>query len=228
MTKTILKKITIDNFRALKGVEVSFGTDITVLCGKNGTAKSSILGIAAQIFSFDKDYTTEEKLSFKTIADESFKSQFSDHFRISPKFDVTGSMDIGIEVHDAYTSSDATGDLTITTRRSDSKSGKTPRAVFRNNSTAIEGSNKDRNFTHPVIFLSLKRLYPIAHREKYLGNNFPYFDNHDNARDFINLTNELLGKQVGNLTGTTGTVTSAVSHFCRIGFAQKTPANPIK
>lgn len=202
MAKTLLKTIIIKSFRALKNVEVSFGKDITVLCGKNGTAKSSILGIAAQIFSFDKDYTNDKKLSFKTITDESFKSQFSDHFRVSPKFDVTGSMDIVVQVYDAYTSSDAAGELTITTR--DSKSGKTPRAVFRNNSSVEEGSNKDRNFTHPVIYLSLKRLYPIAHREKYIENTFPYLDIPDNARRFVNLTNELLGKQVGNFTGTTG------------------------
>ncbi|WPJ95234.1 AAA family ATPase [Coraliomargarita algicola] len=210
MAKTRLKKITIKSFRALKDVEVSFGTDITVLCGKNGTAKSSILGIAAQIFSFDRDYTSDKRLSFKTIMDESFKSQFSDHFRVSPKFDVTGSMDVGIQVYDAYTSSNATGELTITTRHS--SSGKTPRAVFRNNSTAEEGANKDRNFTHPVIFLSLKRLYPIANREKYLEKTFPYFDLPDNRKAFVNLTNELLAKQVNNLTGTIGTVTSAVSH----------------
>jgi AAA15 family ATPase/GTPase len=210
MAKSLLKKITIKSFRALKDIEVAFGTDITVLCGKNGTAKSSILGIAAQIFSFDKDYTNNKKLPYKTITDESFKSQFSDHFRVSPKHDVTGSMDIGIEVYDGYTASHATGELTITTR--DSKSGRTPRAVFRNNSTAEEGTNKDRNFTHPVIFLSLKRLYPIAHRDKYVEKTFPYFNDTKNAKDFVNLTNELLGKQVSKLTGTTGTVTSAVSH----------------
>jgi predicted ATPase len=210
MAKTRLKKIRIKSFRALQNVEIEFGTDITVLCGKNGTAKSSILGIAAQIFSFDKDYTTNQGLSFKTITEENFKSQFSDHFRISPKFDVSGSMNIGVEVFDAYTSSDATGELTITTRGT--KAGKSPRAVVRNNSTAQEGTNKDRNFTHPVIFLSLKRLYPIACRDKYQEKNFTYFNDPNNSRDFVNLTNELLGKQVNSLTGTTGTLTSTVSH----------------
>lgn len=208
--KTRLKKITIKSFRALKNVEIEFGTDITVLCGKNGTAKSSILGIAAQIFSFDKDYTTDQALSFKTITEDNFKSQFSDHFRISSKFDVSGSMNIGVEVFDAYTSSDATGELTITTR--DTKSGKSPRAVVRNNSTAQQGTNRDRNFTHPVIFLSLKRLYPIACRDRYQEKTFTYFGIPNNARDFVNMTNELLGKQVDCLTGTTGTLTSAVSH----------------
>ena len=210
MTKTRLKKLSIKSFRALQNVEIEFGTDITVLCGKNGTAKSSILGIAAQIFSFDKDYTTNQGLSFKTITEENFKSQFSDHFRISSKFDVSGSMNIGVEVFDAYTSSDANGELTITTRGKGLE--KSPRAVVRNNSTAQEGTNKDRNFTHPVIFLSLKRLYPIACRDKYQEKTFPYFNDPKHTRAFVSLTNELLGKQVSELTGTTGTMTSAVSH----------------
>lgn len=40
MSKTLLKKINIIKFRALQNVEVEFGTDITLICGKNGTAKS--------------------------------------------------------------------------------------------------------------------------------------------------------------------------------------------
>jgi ABC-type polysaccharide/polyol phosphate transport system ATPase subunit len=42
------QKITIEKFRALNNVEVEFGDYITVICRKNGTPKSSILGIAAR------------------------------------------------------------------------------------------------------------------------------------------------------------------------------------
>lgn len=199
-------KIVISKFRALRNVEVEFASAITVICGKNGTAKSSILGIAAQVFSFDKDYTTDTRLLYKTVMEGSFKSQFTDHFRVSPQFDGTGSMEVGVHVRDGYTSRDATGELTITRR------GSMPRAVVRNNSTAPEGANRDRNFTHPVVYLSLKRLYPIAHRSEYKEKEFPYLSIEKNAKEFVDLTNELLGKQVGKLTGTTGTVTSAVSH----------------
>jgi len=210
MAKTLLKTIDIKKFRALEGIKISFGTDVTVLCGKNGTAKSTILGIAAQIFSFDKDYISGASLTYKTITEEGFKSQFSDHFRISPTFDKPGSMEVGVEVFDGYTNTAATGDLTITTR--ELRGVKTPRIVVRNNSSASEGANKDRNFTHPVIFLSLRRLYPIASREKYVEQSFEYLKKAENQRDFTNLTNELLGKQVGKSTSTTGTVKSSVSH----------------
>ena len=130
MPKTQLKKLTIEKFRALNDVAVEFGDYITVVCGKNGTSKSSILGIAAQIFSFEKDYVKDESLAFRQIAGGMFKSQYSDHFRISEKFDVPGSMSVNIDLLDGYTNQAATAKLELMKR------GKSPRPVVRNNSTA--------------------------------------------------------------------------------------------
>lgn len=201
MSKTQLKKLVIEKFRALNNVEVEFGDHITVVCGKNGTSKSSILGIAAQIFSFEKDYAKDEVLSFRQIAGGSFKSQYSEHFRISKKFDVPGSMTVTIELHDGYSDQAATAKLELMKRE------KSPRPVVRNNSTAI--GNKSRNFTHPVIFLSLKRLYPIAAR-RYEVSDFEYLKKH--KQEFIKLTNELLNRGSSHATGTDGTISSAVAH----------------
>lgn len=201
MSKTKLKKLVIEKFRALNNVEVEFGDHITVVCGKNGTSKSSILGIAAQIFSFEKDYDKDEVLSFRQIAGDSFKSQYSEHFRISEKFDIPGSMTVNIELQDGYTGQAATAKLELMKR------GKLPRPVVRNNSTAT--GNTSRNFTHPVIFLSLKRLYPIADRN-YEISDFEYLKK--NKQEFIKLTNELLNRESSHATGTNGTISSAVAH----------------
>lgn len=203
MPKTRLKKLIIEKFRALNDVEVEFGDYITVVCGKNGTSKSSILGIAAQIFSFEKDYVKEEGISFRQIAGGAFKSQYSEHFRISDKFDVPGSMTVNIELHDGYTNQAATAKLELMKR------GESPRPVVRNNSTATGSSNTSRNFTHPVIFLSLKRLLPIATRD-YKISDFDYLKQH--KQDFIVLTNELLNRSSSYATGTDGTISSAVAH----------------
>lgn len=206
MTQTRLKKITIEKFRALNNVEVEFGDYITVICGKNGTSKSSILGIAAQIFSFDKDYVTETSLrSFKQVSGKGFKSQYKEHIRISEKFDVPGSLLASIILHDGYTDQAATANLELMTRTDDEKI--LPRPVIRKNSTAT--GNASRNFTHPVIFLSLKRLYPIADRD-YKAIDFDYLKAHE--QDFIALTNELLNRSSTQATGTHGTITSAVAH----------------
>lgn len=203
MSKTQLKKLVIEKFRALNNVEVELGDYVTVICGKNGTSKSSILGIAAQIFSFEKDYLKDAALSFRQIAGGLFKSQYSEHFRISGQFDQPGSMTVNIELHDGYTDQDATAKLELMKR------GKSPRPVVRNNSTVEKGENTSRNFTHPVIFLSLKRLYPIADRD-YKVIDFDYLKNH--KQDFIGLTNELLNRQSSLVTGTEGTINSAVAH----------------
>ena len=205
MTKpnTQHKKLVIERFRALNNVEVEFGDYITVVCGKNGTSKSSILGIAAQIFSFEKDYINNKALSSRQISGGLFKSQYSEHFRISDKFDQPGSMKVSIELHDGYTDQDATAKLELMKR------GASPRPVVRNNSTVRDGGNSSRNFTHPVIFLSLKRLYPIADRD-YKVKDLPYLNSH--KQDFIGLTNELLNRQSSLATGTEGTISSAVAY----------------
>ena len=208
MTKTQLRKITIEKFRALKNVEVEFGDFITVICGKNGTSKSSILGIAAQIFSFEKDYVSGASLrEFKQISGKGFKSQYKEHIRISEKFDVPGSLLAGIVIHEGYTDQIATANLELMTRTDDASKKILPRPVIRKNSTAT--GNTSRNFTHPVIFLSLKRLYPIADRD-YKAIDFDYLKDHES--EFIALTNELLNRNSTQATGTHGTITSAVAH----------------
>jgi len=206
MLKTQLKKLKIEKFRALNNVEIEFGDHITVVCGKNGTSKSSILGIAAQIFSFEKDYVKDESLSFQQIAGGPLKSQYSEHFRISDKFDVPGSMTVNIELHDGYTDQAATAKLELMKRQS-MRGNTLPRPVVRNNSTAT--GNTSRNFTHPVIFLSLKRLFPIAARD-YKITDHEYLELH--KLEFIRLTNELLNRGSSHATGTDGTISSAVAH----------------
>lgn len=210
MAGTQLKKITIEKFRALNGVEVEFGNYITVICGKNGTSKSSILGIAAQIFSFEKDYVTGASLrDFKQISGQGFKSQYKEHIRISEKFDIPGSLSAIIHMHDGYTNQAATANLELMTRGVTENETKKilPRPVIRKNSIAT--GNTSRNFTHPVIFLSLKRLYPIADRD-YKAIDFDYLKAHE--QEFISLTNELLNRSSTKATGTHGTINSAVAH----------------
>jgi predicted ATPase len=200
MALTRLKKLKI-NFRALRDVEIELGDAITVICGKNGTSKSSILGVAAQMFSFEKDYVRNVSLPYAKITGGDFKSRYKEHIRISDKFDRPGSMSVAIELEDGYTGRTATGKLELMARE-----GK-PRPVIRHNSVAQ--GNQSRNFTHPVIFLSLKRLYPIADRDYNTVDN-QYLTEHRST--FIQLSNELLNRTSAQVTGTRGTISSAVAH----------------
>ena len=210
MTKSSLKKLKIRKFRALDNIDIDLGTHVTVICGKNGTSKSSILGIAAQIFSFEKNYETKDELSFVTITGENFKSQFSEHFRFSERFDLPGSLDVSVELFDGYTGQEATAELELS-KRTDQRTKKvSARAVVRKNSTVTKG-NASRNFTHPVIFLSLRRLQPIASRQ-YNVCSFDYLNLPKNNRRFIGLNNRLLNKVSSTATSTSGSINSAVAH----------------
>jgi len=204
MATTRIKSFNIKKFRGLEDISFEVGSQLTVVCGKNGTSKSSILGIAAQIFSFRQNPLTDAKLQFKTISGEAFKSLPSEHFRFSETFDPPGSMSITIDVKDGYTNRDASPELRLYTR-----GDKIARPVVRNNDT-VPGKQTSRNLTHPVIYLSLKRLMPIALRDIYHPEDSEYLQRHK-AR-FSRMNNFLLGKRSANVTATGGSIKSAVAY----------------
>ncbi|EPJ7993987.1 AAA family ATPase, partial [Pseudomonas aeruginosa] len=204
MATTRLKNIHIKKFRALEDVQFDLGTQITVVCGKNGTSKSSILGIAAQVFSFETNPVADQAITNRTLTGDPFKSFPAEHFRFSEIYDTPGSMDVNFTVHDGYTEKDISPDLRLIQRK-----GSKARPVVRNN-TSIPGKNTSRNLTHPVIYLSLKRLMPIAVRDKYEVKDNEYLT--QNRAKFVQLNNELLNKRSTNATATIGTIKSAVAH----------------
>ncbi|HDW7095302.1 TPA: AAA family ATPase [Yersinia enterocolitica] len=207
---TQLKTIEVIKFRGLKNVKIKFGKRITAICGKNGTSKSTILGILAQIFSFKKDVSVMPNIdlrSYKTLTDKNFESVFSEHFRFSKKFDKSGDMQVKISVYDAYTGITPPNlELKIYNYTDREKS----RPVVRNNTT-VDGINQSRNITHPVIFLSLKRLIPISHRENYDISDIIFFE--ENKKEIKEIYKYLISKNdSNNITGTTGTINSMVMH----------------
>jgi AAA15 family ATPase/GTPase len=206
---TSLKRINIQKFRGLKDVNIEFGERITIISGKNGTSKSTILGIIAQAFSFRKDYSKTPNVdlsSHKTLTDAQFESRFSDHFRLSEQYDKPGSMDIDIAVYDG--AEKKLLDLTLGLYAYQDRPK--PRPIIRGNTTTNSGSSS-RNVTHPLIYLSLKRLMPIAFRSAYSEHNVKYLA--DNKSDFRLMNNKLLNKNnVSEMTATTGTISSVVVH----------------
>ncbi|ABP80867.1 AAA family ATPase [Stutzerimonas chloritidismutans] len=203
---TQIKKINIEKFRALNNVEFELGNRITVICGKNGTAKSSILGILAQAFNFRKNYLTGVMLRYKSLTGDDFKSAPSDHFRLSKKYDKSGTMKANIFMYDGYTNQDAEMQLRIY----DYSDRPDPRPVMRGNKT-IPGKQTSWNPTHPVIYLSLSRLTPITKRGDYSACELEYLD--QNKDEFIALNSMLLNKKgAKRATATTGSINSAVAH----------------
>lgn len=213
---TLLKKIKVKHFRKLKDLDFELSENLTVICGKNGTSKSTVLGLIAQICSFEKNYKDDKEINFKTLLGKPFKSNFREHFRFSNKFDLPGTMEVEYELYDAYFKQEKY-DLLL--KLYDSEDRDKSRPVVRKNLTSHKNENSSRNVTHPVIYLSLRRLTPIAERSKYSLVE-PSEENEKNIEyissiraEFERLNNRLLGKQGGsNLSLTTGTIDSAVVH----------------
>nr|WP_286089157.1 AAA family ATPase [Enterobacter sichuanensis] len=200
----------VESFRGLKNVNISFGERITVICGKNGTSKSTILGIIAQIFSFSRDYSKDpaELLgSYRTLTGNRFKSQFSEHFRFSSKFDTPGGMEVQITLYDGAFEKELNN---LRLGLVDSTYHQKARPVLRNNDV-LGNKNTSRNVTHPVIYLSLQRLLPITLRPEYSERDVQYII--DNKKEILSMNRRLLIKENGtSITATTGTIDSMVVH----------------
>lgn len=207
---TKIKKIQVTKFRGLENIDIEFGNKLTVICGKNGTSKSTILGIVAQIFSFSQDITKDPVVNlknYKTLTNQPFKSAFKDHFRLSQKFDISGSMQVTIKLFDATVNKDLNK---LSLGLYESKDRIQSRAVVRGND-GISGINQSRNIIHPVIYLSLQRLIPITMRVDYVTRNEQYII--DNKEEIRAMSNQLLLKNNnGFVTATKGTIDSMVVH----------------
>ena len=207
---TKIKRINIKSFRGLKDIDLSIGDNITLISGRNGTCKSTILGIIAQCFSFYIDYTQKDEsgkfllLPYKTLSGKRFISYATEHFRLSEKHDLTGTMDINIEVYDAVNQI-YLDKLQLRLTQEKNKNGiLTPRSRIRNN------QNTDRAITHPVIYLGLKRMFPISERKYEEKENAEFIKN--NINDFLKDNNNILIKSSRQVTTTLGIVNSIVAY----------------
>lgn len=205
---TLIKQVEVLKFRALQDINIPLAEKVTVICGKNGTAKSTILGLLAQVFSFEKDYKNNVDLNFTPLHSTAYKSKFSDHFRLSEKYDLAGEIEATFKIHDGYFNKEIEPNLKfykLADRR-------LPRPIVRNNITTEINDNDSRNVTHPVIYLGLKRLLPIADRNKYIIKDLDFLN--QNQNEFIRVNNQLLCKISSNqtFTSTTGNIDSTVVH----------------
>lgn len=151
----IIKKVEIEKFRALKGIEFELGNNLTAIAGKNGTLKTTILGIIGQPFSLeDKENPMHGE---KTIDGYNFRSQFSEKFKLSKETDKVGEHKWKLYLNkDVYSVDDGVLEMKSIPRDENS-------IRFWN----AKGKGKDTGYIQcPVVYLSLKRLYPIGESKK--------------------------------------------------------------
>lgn len=169
-----IKKLNIENFRELKDLDINFGNKLTIISGRNGTGKSSILGLVSQFLSF-RSIKNKHDINYRTLFNEEFESEFKNHLKISEKYD-TPDKKYKINIH--LDNDDKIYTLS-TTKRSEQI-----RFVLR--------GNNDRNFTWPSIYLDLRRLTPMVYRKEDEGNDW-ILDSLD-ERLLIEWTNRVIPK----------------------------------
>lgn len=140
----IIEKVYIDRFRGFKEQTLELGSQISVIAGQNGTQKTTLLGLITQPFSIPKD---NKMFGEKPLCGGSYKSAFSDKFRLSPKYDLPKS-------HEWTLSFKNDADFTVESiPRQDGS------IRFWQKGSREKGSGYKQ---YPTIFLSLKRLVPLA------------------------------------------------------------------
>ncbi len=133
--------IRIKGFRSLKEQSLILGEHITVLSGRNGTMKTSLMGLLAQPFS------SEAKDAFGT----DLKTPLHQVFRLSPEFDTDDY---------AYDMTLRTGDGEIL---AEPISFYYVKESTNRHRIVVSGAEKgDGNFLYNTSFLNLKRLFPLV------------------------------------------------------------------
>lgn len=167
----IIDKVSIKQFRGIKEAEFSLGEHVTLIAGQNGTQKSTLLGILSQTFTIpskDHPFSLEKPLS-----GGNYRSSFSEKFRLSPDKDKPGEHEWTL-----YFKKD------VVTQELDEGDSFTVESIPRGDKIRFwkKGSREagDGYVNIPVIYLSLKRLIPIAEAGQFKETDIVLSDEEKN------------------------------------------------
>lgn len=172
--KISVQSLIITEFRKFRDCQVNFDKPITLITGQNGTAKSTLLGMLAQPFSFDSkndnsayisNYHDLDLSSFLDIAGNFYTYSCDKIFRLSKKHDTPDKRYLyeiklaGIDFDENPLLKEKKL-LTVQQTRGGKLRFVTGPAL--QDSVSISHNLGEGNFPHPVIYLSLGRLLPLA------------------------------------------------------------------
>jgi predicted ATPase len=170
-----VKSIVIQKFRHfVPNEEFMIGDRITLIAGQNGTAKSTLLGMICQPLGFpdptqgkqrkaDSLYTRVydglKLWEYPTLAGRSFKAIYSDVFRMSKRYDNPREHEYTLHIKGDD------GDIEIGSGVE--QNGLKVRSEGRQGGLRFVTNSESRkpgegNYPHPVIYLGLERLRPLA------------------------------------------------------------------
>lgn len=142
----MLMSLYVDNFRAMKNLEIPLGSKVTAIAGQNATCKSTLLGMIGQPFGLKKA---------KTIFGRSFSTKFSEIFKWSRTYDKPKEHLYHVKFSDTSLCGKETEVVQSFSRTS------TDASHIRLVTGAKRGSG-DGNIDYPVIYLGLRRVFPLG------------------------------------------------------------------
>lgn len=142
----LITKVHIKRFRGFHSQEFEVGSQLTAIAGQNGTQKSTLLGMITQMFTLTKD--NSPLYGEKPLCGGTYKSAFAEKFRLSPTFDKP-------KEHEWTLSFDDGTDYTVESIK------RTGSETIRFWQKGVRGKG-DGYKQYPTIFLSLKRVLPLA------------------------------------------------------------------
>jgi len=172
-----IENISIKEFRQFKNLDLKFGRKITAIAGQNGTGKSTILGLIGHLFSFrEKD----NSIIHRTLEGKPFETEFAEIFRFSyPKHDKSGK-----HIYVANLDNEDSFEVASSDRIEKGKR----KELRLNVGKKAKGEGKR---TLPVIYLGLKRLFPLAQEER-INQDPENTLTADYAKEYQELHNEIL------------------------------------
>jgi predicted ATPase len=188
MSKTRVTCLKIDSFRRFHDIEIQLGEHVTLIAGENGTAKSTLLGMLAQPFSFGylqgKSHGKADMSSYTDnyhglilsdyidLTGKNFSYDCDDIFRLSRKHDNVRNKYQYETVLDGVPLSE-NSPLMHSNLLTKNRIRKTDKGVRFVTGPGTSHKRGEGNYPHPVIYLGLNRLWPLAESKEcsFTGEN---------------------------------------------------------
>ena len=217
----MIHSIEINEFRNLNNVEIKIGRYITAISGRNGLGKSTILALIGNSCELKKE---------KTYFNTSFRTEFSEIFKGSKEFDLSGSNKCKVNFCDKNNKNTITETKICRTTWQTKKSNKGIIKRFRViPETKTETEKNSRKMEWPSLYLGLSRLYPVGEvndenlkikavhldDEEYFKKNYlkilnlDYENKDEVCVDMIDIGKVAKKKGVGITTGNYSSITNS-------------------
>lgn len=156
----MLKALHVEKFRAMRDLHIPLGKKVTVIAGQNATCKSTLLGMLGQPFGLKNE---------RTIFDKPFSTKFSDIFKFSKKYDLPRQHEYSIEFYDD-TLFGKTTEYISSYKRPENDTSHIRLVVGK------KREKGDGNLDYPVIYLGLKRVFPLGELSEAIEETTPTLD----------------------------------------------------